>query len=66
MNPRPFRPFRENNYISSGGFFHGDRTSVEGSIGFRFSKHLKAEGQVNYNRISLPVDNGLRRDDGGS
>ena len=44
--------------LSNGGFFNGDRTNVSGGVGFRFSKHFKAEGQVNYNRIALPVDNG--------
>ena len=44
--------------LSNGGFFNGDRTNVSGAVGFRFSKHFKAEGQVNYNRITLPVDNG--------
>ena len=44
--------------IAGGGFFHGDRTNVHGAVGFRFSKHFKAEGQLSYNRISLPVANG--------
>ncbi len=28
--------------LSCGGFFPGDRTSLNGAVGFRFSKHLKA------------------------
>ncbi len=44
--------------ISAGNFFHGKRTSLEGSIGFRQSKHLTLEGTIDYSKINLPEANG--------
>ncbi|MFK7848399.1 MAG: DUF5916 domain-containing protein [Rhodothermales bacterium] len=44
--------------ISTGTFFNGDRTDLEGSFGFRQSQYLQMEGFVNYSIIDLPVANG--------
>lgn len=44
--------------ISTGAFFNGDRTNLEGSFGFRQSQYLQLEGAIDYSRIELPVQNG--------
>lgn len=41
-----------------GEFYHGNRTDFGGSIGFRQSKHLHIEGQLNHSIIDLPIANG--------
>jgi len=41
-----------------GGFFHGTRTDIGGSLGFRQSRHLSLEGRIDYSIIDLPIDNG--------
>lgn len=43
---------------STGEFYHGNRTDLEGSIGFRQSKHLHIEGRLSHSMIDLPVSNG--------
>ncbi|WP_428235844.1 DUF5916 domain-containing protein [Gracilimonas sp.] len=43
---------------STGQFYHGSRTDLEGSIGFRQSKHLHIEGRLSHSMIDLPVSNG--------
>lgn len=44
--------------ISFGNFFHGKRTSLEGTLGFRQSKHLTVGASINYSLIDLPEVNG--------
>jgi len=44
--------------VSAGAFFHGNRTDLGGSLGFRQSQHLELEGRLNHSIIDLPVDNG--------
>jgi len=41
-----------------GQFFHGDRTDVNLTLGFRQSKYLTIEATTNYSRVDLPIDNG--------
>ncbi|MBO6584653.1 MAG: carbohydrate binding family 9 domain-containing protein [Gracilimonas sp.] len=43
---------------STGQFYHGNRTDLEGSIGFRQSKHLHIEGRLSHSMIDLPIPNG--------
>lgn len=43
---------------STGEFYHGSRTDLEGSIGFRQSKHLHIEGRLSHSIIDLPISNG--------
>ncbi len=43
---------------SVGEFYHGNRTDLEGSIGFRQSKHLHIEGRLSHSIIDLPISNG--------
>ncbi|WP_421773434.1 DUF5916 domain-containing protein [Gracilimonas sp.] len=43
---------------STGQFYHGNRTDLEGSIGFRQSKHLHIEGRLSHSIIDLPISNG--------
>lgn len=44
--------------VASGEFFHGNRTDVGASLGFRQSRHLELTGSFNYSIIDLPIDNG--------
>ena len=44
--------------VSTGAFFHGDRTDFGGSVGFRQSRHLSLEGSINHSIIDLPIENG--------
>ncbi len=44
--------------VSTGEFFHGNRTDVGGSLGFRQSRHLELTGSLNYSIIDLPIDHG--------
>jgi hypothetical protein len=43
---------------SVGEFFHGNRTDLGGTLGFRQSQHLSLEGALNHSIIDLPIDNG--------
>ncbi len=45
-------------YTALGDFFHGTRTDVGGTVGFRQSQHLSLETSVNRSAIDLPIDNG--------
>ena len=40
--------------ISKGDYFGGDKTSMSGSIGKRFSNHLTLYGSANQNIVSMP------------
>lgn len=44
--------------LAFGDFFHGTRTDLGGSVGFRQSRHLSLEGGLSHSRIRLPVANG--------
>jgi len=44
--------------VSTGAFFHGNRTDIGGSVGFRQSRHLELTGGLNHSIIDLPIDNG--------
>ena len=44
--------------VATGEFFHGNRTDLGGTIGFRQSQHLSLEGGINHSLIDLPIDNG--------
>jgi len=44
--------------VSTGEFFHGNRTDLAGSLGFRQSRHLELTGTLSHARIDLPIDNG--------
>ncbi len=41
-----------------GEFFNGNRTEIGGSIGFRQSKHLHVEANLDHSIIDLPITNG--------
>ncbi len=43
---------------STGGFFGGNRTDLNGSVGFRQSRHLNVEVGVDHSIIDLPIANG--------
>ena len=42
----------------TGEFFHGNRTDLGGSLGFRQSQYLQLEGSINHSIIDLPIENG--------
>ncbi len=44
--------------FATGDFFHGTRTDLGGSIGFRQSRHLELTGGLSHSIIDLPIDNG--------
>lgn len=44
--------------VTTGEFFHGNRTDLGGTLGFRQSEHLSLEGGINHSIIDLPIDNG--------
>ena len=44
--------------VSTGEFFHGNRTDVGGSLGFRQSRHLELTGSLNHSIIDLPIRGG--------
>lgn len=44
--------------ISTGTFFNGNRTDIEGGLGFRQSQYLQLESSINYSIIDLPITNG--------
>ncbi|MBN8588870.1 MAG: carbohydrate binding family 9 domain-containing protein [Rhodothermia bacterium] len=52
------RPFYLTATAQTGDFYHGTRTLLQNLIGYRFSKHLKAEQTISYNIIDLPIANG--------
>lgn len=43
---------------SFGQFFGGDRTNLNATLGYRYSKHFKFEVGANHNIIDLPIANG--------
>ncbi|HMB91195.1 MAG TPA: DUF5916 domain-containing protein [Rhodothermales bacterium] len=44
--------------VTTGEFFHGNRTDFGGTLGFRQSQHLSLEGGINHSIIDLPINNG--------
>ena len=44
--------------VSTGQFFHGTRTDISGSLGFRQSRHLQLESSARHSIIDLPIANG--------
>ncbi len=44
--------------FETGQFYHGDRTTMSASAGFRQSKHLSIGGGINRSAIDLPIPNG--------
>ncbi|WP_018126767.1 carbohydrate binding family 9 domain-containing protein [Balneola vulgaris] len=44
--------------FSFGDFYNGKRTDYSGGFGFRQSQHLTLEGNFQYSKIDLPVNNG--------
>ena len=44
--------------VSSGGFFHGDRTDISAMVGFRHSQYLALEARAKQSRVDLPIENG--------
>ncbi len=45
-------------FLSTGGFFSGNRTDLGATLGFRQSQYLQMEGGLIYSSIDLPTDNG--------
>ena len=52
------RPLYGEALFRTGGFFSGTETRVEGSVGFRQSRHLSMEAEVGYSMIDLPTERG--------
>lgn len=45
-------------HVATGEFFHGTRTDLGATIGFRQSQHLSLESGFSRSAIDLPVENG--------
>ena len=52
------RPLSGTFTVSTGNFFHGDRTQLKAEVRWSTGSHLVLIGSVDRNQISLPVENG--------
>ncbi len=52
------KPFSFETEVKAGGFFGGDRTSVETTVRVRGGERFSSELVWNFNDIDLPVENG--------